>query len=35
LFVSWWFATFPGVALMITILGVNMMGDWLHDFLLI
>jgi peptide/nickel transport system permease protein len=32
LFTSWWLATFPGLALMLTILGVNMMGDWLRDF---
>jgi len=32
LFTSWWLATFPGIALMLTILGVNMMGDWLRDF---
>jgi len=32
LFTSWWLATFPGIALMVTILGVNMMGDWLRDF---
>jgi len=34
LFTSWWFATFPGMAIMLTILGVNMMGDWLRDFLI-
>jgi len=32
LFTSWWLATFPGIALMLTILGVNMMGDWLREF---
>jgi len=32
LFTSWWLATFPGISLMLTILGVNMMGDWLRDF---
>jgi peptide/nickel transport system permease protein len=33
LFTSWWLATFPGVALMLTILGINLTGDWLRDFL--
>ncbi|MBI4495987.1 MAG: ABC transporter permease [Deltaproteobacteria bacterium] len=33
LFTSWWLATFPGLALMLTILGVNLMGDWLRDLL--
>lgn len=30
---AWWLATFPGVALAITALGVNLMGDWLRDTL--
>ena len=33
IFTAWWLATFPGMALMLTILGVNMMGDWLRDFI--
>ncbi len=33
LFTAWWLATFPGIALMLTILGVNLTGDWLRDFL--
>ncbi len=33
LFTSWWLPTFPGVVLMLTILGVNLVGDWLRDFL--
>jgi peptide/nickel transport system permease protein len=33
LFTSWWLATFPGLALMLTVLGVNLTGDWLRDFL--
>ena len=33
IFTSWWLATFPGLSLMLTILGVNLMGDWLRDFL--
>lgn len=28
---SWWVATMPGVAIMITVLSVNMIGDWLRD----
>jgi peptide/nickel transport system permease protein len=30
---AWWLATFPGIAIMITVLGVNMLGDWLRDYL--
>ena len=33
LFTSWSLATFPGLALMLTVLGVNLTGDWLRDFL--
>jgi peptide/nickel transport system permease protein len=32
LFTSWWLATFPGIALMLTVLGINVVGDWLRDF---
>ena len=28
---AWWLATFPGLALMLTVLGANMLGDWLRD----
>lgn len=28
---AWWLATFPGVALMLTVLGANLLGDWLRD----
>lgn len=28
---AWWTATFPGVAIMITVLGFNLLGDWLRD----
>lgn len=28
---AWWVATFPGVAIMLTVLGVNLLGDWLRD----
>jgi peptide/nickel transport system permease protein len=28
---AWWVATFPGIAIMLTVLGVNLLGDWLRD----
>ena len=28
---AWWFATFPGLSIMITVLGFNTVGDWLRD----
>lgn len=30
---AWWLATFPGLAIMLTVLGVNLVGDWLRDVL--
>lgn len=30
---AWWIATLPGVALLITVLGANLLGDWLRDYL--
>jgi peptide/nickel transport system permease protein len=30
---AWWLATFPGMAIMITVLGINLFGDWLRDYL--
>ena len=30
---SWWLATFPGVAITITVLGIIFLGDWLRDVL--
>ena len=30
---AWWTATFPGIAIMIVVLGVNLMGDALRDWL--
>jgi peptide/nickel transport system permease protein len=33
LYVAWWLAAFPGAALALTALGVNLMGDWLRDIL--
>jgi ABC-type dipeptide/oligopeptide/nickel transport system permease subunit len=29
----WWIATFPGIAIMIASLGMNLLGDWLRDVL--
>ena len=29
---AWWIITFPGLALMLTVLAVNLLGDWLRDF---
>lgn len=28
---AWWLITFPGIALVITTLGINLFGDWLRD----
>jgi peptide/nickel transport system permease protein len=33
LYVAWWLAAFPGAALALTALGVNLVGDWLRDLL--
>jgi peptide/nickel transport system permease protein len=30
---NWWIATFPGLAIVITVLGINLFGDWLRDAL--
>jgi len=30
---AWWLATFPGLAIVILVLGVNLLGDWLRDHL--
>ncbi len=30
---AWWIATLPGLTVMVTVLGVNLFGDWLRDFL--
>ncbi|MDE1161482.1 MAG: ABC transporter permease [Acidobacteriaceae bacterium] len=29
----WWLALFPGVAIMLTVLSFNLLGDWLRDYL--
>ncbi len=28
---AWWITVFPGLAIMLTVLGLNLMGDWLRD----
>ncbi|MSO65523.1 MAG: ABC transporter permease [Alphaproteobacteria bacterium] len=28
---AWWISTFPGVAIMLTVLSINILGDWLRD----
>jgi hypothetical protein len=30
---AWWLATFPGLLLMLTVLAINILGDWLRDLL--
>jgi peptide/nickel transport system permease protein len=30
---QWWIYTFPGLAIMLTVLAINMLGDWLRDLL--
>jgi peptide/nickel transport system permease protein len=30
---AWWVSTFPGIAIVIAILGINLLGDWLRDVL--
>jgi peptide/nickel transport system permease protein len=30
---KWWIYTFPGLAIMLTVLGINLIGDWLRDYL--
>ncbi|MBS7706514.1 ABC transporter permease [Chelatococcus asaccharovorans] len=29
---AWWVVTFPGLAIMLTVLSVNLLGDWLRDY---
>ena len=31
--VAWWIATLPGIAITVTILGINLVGDWANDVL--
>lgn len=30
---AWWIETFPGLAIMFTVLGINLLGDWIRDVL--
>jgi peptide/nickel transport system permease protein len=30
---AWWLATFPGFCIMLSVLGINLLGDWLRDVL--
>jgi peptide/nickel transport system permease protein len=30
---SWWITLFPGIALVVLILSINLLGDWVRDFL--
>lgn len=30
---AWWVATFPGLAITVTVFGINQVGDWLRDLL--
>ncbi len=30
---AWWISTFPGMAILFTVLGINLLGDWLRDTL--
>jgi peptide/nickel transport system permease protein len=30
---AWWLALYPGMAIMVTVLSLNIIGDWLRDFL--
>lgn len=30
---AWWVITFPGIAILLTVLAINMLGDWLRDVL--
>ena len=30
---AWWLATLPGIAIALTVLSINLIGDWLRDYL--
>ena len=30
---GWWLTAFPGMAILLTVLGVNLVGDWIRDYL--
>jgi peptide/nickel transport system permease protein len=29
---AWWIVTFPGLAILLTVLAINLLGDWLRDY---
>jgi peptide/nickel transport system permease protein len=31
--ISWWISFFPGLCILLVVLSLNLMGDWLRDFL--
>jgi peptide/nickel transport system permease protein len=33
IYTSWWMTVFPGIAILLTVLGVNLLGDGLRDLL--
>jgi peptide/nickel transport system permease protein len=30
---AWWLTFFPGLAILVVVLSLNLLGDWLRDFL--
>jgi len=30
---AWWLALFPGMAIVLVVLSINLLGDWLRDYL--
>ena len=30
---AWWVVTMPGIAILVTVLAINLLGDWLRDYL--
>jgi peptide/nickel transport system permease protein len=30
---AWWLTTFPGLAMMLTVLALNVIGDWLREYI--
>jgi peptide/nickel transport system permease protein len=28
---AWWISTLPGIAILVTLLALNLVGDWLRD----
>ena len=33
LVIAWWLAAIPGLAITLTVIGINLLGDWLRDYL--